>query len=199
MKVLHVSEGDISGGAARAAYRLHRALLNHGKSSRMKVRSKKSDDWTIDGPVGKIAKAMQLIRPLGNRLMGLQSTSNVNPHSGNFLPSRWAQAIDSSPADVINLHWVAGETLSIEDLGRITKPIVWTLHDMWAFCGTEHFAADDEGARWRMGYQKTNRGTEAGGLDLDRLVGSANARCGDSRCTSWFPVTGWQTVRGKAR
>ena len=26
---------------------------------------------------------------------------------------------------------------SIKDIGGINKPVIWTLHDMWAFCGAE--------------------------------------------------------------
>ena len=32
--------------------------------------------------------------------------------------------------------------LSIEQIGRIRHPMAWTLHDMWAFCGSEHYLAD---------------------------------------------------------
>ena len=61
MSVLHVSQADLSGGAGRAAYRLHRALLDHGASSRMEVRSKTSDDWTVEGPAGKLGKFSSLL------------------------------------------------------------------------------------------------------------------------------------------
>ena len=37
MKVLHISTGDSSGGAARAAYRIHSALMESGVDSRMCV------------------------------------------------------------------------------------------------------------------------------------------------------------------
>jgi glycosyltransferase involved in cell wall biosynthesis len=39
---------------------------------------------------------------------------------------------------VINLHWTCRAMLRIEDLPRISKPIVWTLHDMWPFTGGCH-------------------------------------------------------------
>jgi glycosyltransferase involved in cell wall biosynthesis len=84
-----------------------------------------------------------------------------------MLPSRWAQAINRSDADVVNLHWISAEMMSIEDIGRIRKPLVWTLHDMWGFGGAEHYASDGSQARWRRGYSTENRppGTR---LDMDR-------------------------------
>lgn len=42
MIILHVNTSDIEGGAARAAYRLHKSLLESGVDSQMLVQSKKS-------------------------------------------------------------------------------------------------------------------------------------------------------------
>ena len=171
MSVLLVSQADMDGGAARAAYRLHRALLDHGVQSRMKVRSKRSDDWTVEGPLGKPGKIISLLRPaLGGLAMRLQKTTNVNRHTGNWLPSGWAGEFNALDTEVVNLHWVGNETLSIEDIGRIRKPVVWTLHDMWPFCGAEHYTTDEASVRWRIGYNKTNRPVSDVGLDLDRMV-----------------------------
>ena len=41
--------------------------------------------------------------------------------------------------------------LSIKDIAKIKKPIVWTLHDMWAFSGAEHLSYKE---RWRDGYSR---------------------------------------------
>jgi glycosyltransferase involved in cell wall biosynthesis len=169
--IFQVSKTDVAGGAARAAYRLHRALLDHGVTSRMKVRDKNSDDWTVEGPKTKYGKAGGLLRlALGSLAMRLQRNGNLNYHSGNWLPSAWSKELNALSAEVVNLHWVGDETLSIEDIGRIRKPVVWTLHDMWPFCGAEHYTNDDELARWRAGYSKANRPDLDDGLDLDRLV-----------------------------
>ena len=43
MKILIVNSSDIYGGAARAAYRLHKALLEVGIDSQMLVKDKKSN------------------------------------------------------------------------------------------------------------------------------------------------------------
>ncbi|CAK6687493.1 D-inositol-3-phosphate glycosyltransferase [Synechococcus sp. CBW1107] len=63
------------------------------------------------------------------------------------------------------MHWVQGEMLSIADIARIRKPIIWTLHDMWAFCGAEHYTFDN---RWRDGYCADNRPDHESGFDLNR-------------------------------
>jgi glycosyltransferase involved in cell wall biosynthesis len=76
--------------------------------------------------------------------------------------SEW---INSSDIDIVHMHWVQGEMMSIADIGRIKKPIVWTLHDMWAFCGAEHYT---EEFRWREGYQRNNRPPYEASFDLNR-------------------------------
>ena len=41
--------------------------------------------------------------------------------------------INQSDADCVIMHWVGNDTISIRELGLITKPIIWRLADMWAF------------------------------------------------------------------
>lgn len=171
MKCLILSSSEKSGGAARAANRLHHALLAASVDSRMHVASKQSDDWRVIGPTNKFEKGSvklgQIIEGLGKKL---QQTCNLNLHSLACISWLRASQINASSADVINLHWVCGGFLSVEEIGRIIKPVVWTLHDMWAFSGAEHIAPDDEGARWRHGYDKGNRHAADGGVDIDRWV-----------------------------
>jgi len=169
LRVSIISHRETSGGAARAAFRLHHSLLRFGVKSRMMVGSKRTDDWTVDGPSSLVGRAIGLMRPsIGEQFLRLQKTANSNLHSTNILPSRLSSTINNGEADVVNLHWVAGETLSIADIGRITKPIVWTFHDMWPFCGAEHVTEFGSGARWRDGYLSQNRPHGDSGLDLDK-------------------------------
>jgi glycosyltransferase involved in cell wall biosynthesis len=169
LKILHVSYFDLAGGAARAGYRLHRALIDSGVVSRMWVQRKTSDDWTVEGDYGRARRAIASARAvLGGYASSLQHRPSAEVRSLNLLPSRWAKSINRSDADVVHLHWVNAEMMSIEDIGRIRKPLVWTLHDMWAFCGTEHYAPDDQEARWRHGYNAANRPAGHQLLDIDR-------------------------------
>lgn len=82
-----------------------------------------------------------------------------------MLHSVWPRELNQSKADVINLHWLGAEMMSIADIARLRKPLVWTLHDMWAFCGAEHHAED---FRWREGYLRSNRPSRESGFDLNR-------------------------------
>lgn len=151
MKVLIVNTHDISGGAARAAYRLHQALQSTGIESNMLVRFKKSDDYTVIGPETIIKKVFYWRRPKLDALpLRYYKNKTQTLFSPAWLPSgSIVDRINSSDADVVHLHWIADGMMRIEDIARIKKPIVWSLHDMWAFTGGCHY--DEECGKYKSG------------------------------------------------
>ena len=46
--------------------------------------------------------------------------------------------INDYDPDIVNLHWVAGNMLSVNDIRKIKAPIVWTIHDHWPFSNGYH-------------------------------------------------------------
>lgn len=171
MKIQIISHSDLSGGAARAANRLHRVLVAQGIDSTQQVGSKQSDDWRVISPPGKLAKLRSKLHTMLDGLpTKLQRTYNTILHSPAWVSGLKASQINASRDDVVNLHWTCAGSLSVEEIGRITKPVVWTLHDMWAFCGAEHYAPDGISARWRHGYAASNRDPAHSGLDIDRWI-----------------------------
>lgn len=166
MKIFQLSYSDRSGGAARAAYRIHQSLRKSGVSSTMIANITNADDWTTQRVMGSAAK---ISARMGPRVAALFTrflhTENQIVHSPSVFPSGRVRGLNASKADILHLHWVQGEMLSIADIGRLSKPLVWTLHDMWAFCGAEHCTED---FRWQDGYQKNNRPVYESGFDLNR-------------------------------
>lgn len=168
MKISILNYSDSTGGASRAAYRIHQALLMNGVDSRMHVNEANMGDWTVDGPENKRQQLQNILRTsIGGLFNRLQSTGNPILHSVALLPSKWPNKLNASDSDLVNLVWVNGETLSIRDVSRINKPVVWTLQDMWAFCGAEHISTDQ---RYIEGYLKSNRPPHESGIDINRLT-----------------------------
>ena len=165
MKVIHLSNSDI-GGAGRATLRIHKSLLEIGINSEMWVNVSKTNEKTVIHPENKIEKFLIFLRRNSKKpLLKLLRTKNQILHSPSILPSSWIKKINDSDADVVNLHWIQHEMLSISDISKIKKPIVWTLHDMWGFCGAEHISWDD---RWQLGYSNINRPSHESGFDLNK-------------------------------
>lgn len=144
MKVLHVNTFDISGGAARAAYRLHRALLEKKINSLMLVQAKDSDDYTVVGEPNKIRRVFNKLRPwLDSIPLRAYKNKTKTLFSVSWLSSsRLVNKINAINPDVVHLHWVCGGLLKIEDLVKIKAPLVWSLHDNWAFTGGCHIMWD---------------------------------------------------------
>ena len=140
---LLISSSDIDGGAARAAYRLHRGLKNIGVDSQMLVQNKQSDDYTVIGPVSKIDKGIGKLKPTLDGLpIQLYAHRDRSTYSVQWLPDNLAAQVAQINPDVIHLHWINGGYLKIETIARFKKPIIWTLHDMWAFTGGCHITKD---------------------------------------------------------
>jgi len=168
LKVSMLNVSDIHGGAARAAYRIHHALRRYGVDSNMFVQDSAADDWTVLGPKNKLSKVINKVRfPLARTVNMLLHTENPTLHSSSIIPSGWSKLLDSIETDVAHLHWVNNEMMSVRDIGNIRKPMLWTFHDMWAFCGGEHYTED---RRWIDGYMKGNRPSYESGFDLNRWV-----------------------------
>ncbi|MDX7878432.1 glycosyltransferase [Aeromonas veronii] len=168
MRILHICYSDLDGGAARAAFRLHQAQRSQGLDSHMLVINKCSDDPFVHTVCGMRQLRIKLASALSRFILRCQKTPNPVHHSLNLFPSGLLREIDRLAPDVVNLHWLGGEMLSVGEIGRISQPVVWTLHDMWAFSGAEHYDDDKPSQRYQMGYSRESRHEQHGGLDLDR-------------------------------
>lgn len=143
-----MSTYDSGYGAARAAYRIHRALLDAGVDSRMRVLRSGVSDGTVTAGSPSPSLRARLARSIEYRRLSYAHrdwhTDNPIIHTFGQTGAGLVDELNASNADILNLHWIS-RMLSVRDIGRLQKPIVWTLHDMWAFCGGEHLAPDEPG------------------------------------------------------
>lgn len=170
LRVVHLSSSDIGGGAAIAAYRLHQGLLRVGVDSQMVVGEKLSDDSTVHGPARPFDKLWsRLSHHIDQVPRKLLKTTHPSLISPAWVLENTLDNVLALQPDIINLHWIANGFIRLESLRRLTSfPLVWTLHDMWAFTGGEHYAGDDK--RYIIGYTKENRPTTEQGYDINRWV-----------------------------
>lgn len=143
MKVLIISTYDISGGAAIAAYRLLKGLQQNGIEAQMLVQSKKSDDYSVIGPQTKWKKGLSKLRPIFDSIpIRFYKQRKKIIFSPAILSDNILKKIQDINPDIVHLHWIAAGFIRIETLAKINKPIVWTLHDSWAFTGGCHVPFD---------------------------------------------------------
>jgi glycosyltransferase involved in cell wall biosynthesis len=143
MRIILLNTNDIGGGAAIAAYRLLKGLQQSGMEAEMLVQSKKSDDYSIIGPQTKWEKAVSKLRPIFDSIpIRFYKQRMKIIFSSAILQDNISKKVKNINPDIIHLHWVAAGFIGIETLAKINKPIIWTLHDSWAFTGGCHIPFD---------------------------------------------------------
>jgi glycosyltransferase involved in cell wall biosynthesis len=156
----------------------------------MRVGHSVLDDPTI---IANKTYSFMLAKEADRRLWSLQKSDTTTWRSPARFGSISAREINSSSADIVHLHWVTDGFMSVETIGSITKPIVWSLCDAWAFSGAEHYATNVTAIRATEGYSKANRPTTDSGLDIDRWTW-------DRKLKSWktpmqlVPASTWLTA-----
>ena len=144
VKALLLSHSNGGGGAGRATDRLFNSISENTEiDMRMHVDFKHSQDPRVFTNSGPGSRQLRSLRIHSDGIPALLSRHD-SPHL--FSPGRvsalTARKIDSLGADVLNVHWINFNYLSIETMGKIKTPFVWTLHDMWAVTGGMHYEPD---------------------------------------------------------
>jgi glycosyltransferase involved in cell wall biosynthesis len=145
LSVLHINESDVSGGAARSAYRIHDGLRAAGHRSRMLVGRKLSGDADVRR-LKRSAVWRALDRPFGAVTDALDLQYVFYPSSFGVVRDPWFR--DAAVVQLYNTH---GSYFSHTALPLLSarKPVVWRLSDMWPFTGHVAYSYDCE--RWRDG------------------------------------------------
>jgi glycosyltransferase involved in cell wall biosynthesis len=68
-----------------------------------------------------------------------------------LLPDKVPAEVAEINPDLIHLHWLGAGFLGVETLGKLTRPIVWTMHDSWPFTGGCHVPFDCQKYRQSCG------------------------------------------------
>ena len=146
LKVLSVCT-SLGGGAGRAAYRIHQGMRGLGVDSRMLLKDRRSNDsniLTLEGLVPKnpLYRAFDWTRnKCKNKIQHYrwnQYPDRDNVFMSDLRGTDLHGALRKLDYDVLHLHWVNSRFVHVKDLPK-DKPIVWTLHDSWPFCGVCHY------------------------------------------------------------
>ena len=148
MKVLYVNTKDTYGGAARAALRIMRGVQRGKVEAQMLVRNKNSrvsdvvSIWQFV-PANPIYKLFDWIaQKIKNQWQHYKwrpyKLTKKEAYMSDLRSMRIHGALQKMDYDIVHLHWINQRFLDIDELKKINKPIVWTLHDSWPFTGICH-------------------------------------------------------------
>ena len=146
MKIVHLSTNQNTGGAAKAAYKIHNSCIENGLDSSLLVQKKITNDKsTID--VNDIQKNLfnaqinSRLNALPLKIYQKRKINNFSPSFFSFLSVKNNNYLKK--ADIIVIYWICEGFLSIREIGellKLGKPILWRLSDMWPFTGGCHYS-----------------------------------------------------------
>lgn len=144
MKVLHINTKYYGGGAASVARHIHEYINSKTEyeSFFLYGRGKKGDKYS-----SCISNKLDV-------LTGAFTSRYLGKQVNLFFYKEIEEKIEAS--DVIHLHNIHGYYINFEKLIKMlekyNKPIVWTLHDVWAFTG--RCAIPNDCDKWVEGCDK---------------------------------------------
>lgn len=135
MNVVHITTID-QGGAYKAVKRLNDSLEKLGVETEILLRTKRNDESEgIQILTGKIEVFFSKVKNVINNIW-----SGEGMHIERFGTdiSTKEKIIN---ADIIIVHWINSflSCNEIYKLNKLNKPILWVMHDMWAFTGGCHY------------------------------------------------------------
>lgn len=197
MKILHINKNDSGGGAAVAALRIHRALRSSGTDSNFLVLTKQSNDPQTNAVGhGLLHTMMSHYHFIAERVNFLKDEKDVSLRYA-FSPASTGFDISQHPlvqeADILHLHWINQGFLSLstlDNLFKLKKPIIWTLHDMWPFTGGCHYAGSCMEYNEHCGYcpflRKPSKKDLSNRIFLRKKKIYANAQLNIVACSKWL-------------
>ena len=140
MKILLLNTYDNKGGAARASYRIAKGLHDEGVEVRFLVRRKNIQDPFIFSANEKFPG----LKPYIDYLPTLVFSRKRFPFFSAIVSDNLLKIVEEYKPDIIHLNWISEGFVKIETLTKLGVPIVWTLHDSWAFTGGCHIPGNCE-------------------------------------------------------
>ncbi|MCG3119043.1 MAG: D-inositol-3-phosphate glycosyltransferase [bacterium] len=149
MNILHINLADQMRGAAKAAFRLHKAQMKAGQASHMLVGYKKKNRPEI---------VMLPARETAWQNNFFHFVNRFEERTGlQYLWQPWKKQFLRHPltrqAEAINLHNIHSGYFSHTILPALSRmaPVVWTLHDLWSITGHCSYPYLHDCERWKSG------------------------------------------------
>lgn len=139
MKVLLISLSNVGGGASKIVSSLHSNLLKNGNDVELAIFSGIPGDKIRILNSSKFSKIIFRLKNYAAKLLFLFFKNPSNDYlSINVFPSKLLRFINNSDADIVHFHWIGAEMISLKQISKINKTIIWTLHDAWPLNGSYH-------------------------------------------------------------
>src|SRR5262249_6839269 len=134
-----------------AAARIHEGLRARGVASRFCVTDPLvglEDAFSPTVTSNFVGRADQVARRAMDRWL-LQRYSGGSPGYKSVLSTGIVgfdirRIVARERPDILQLHWIGGNSFRLASMSGVRVPIVWRLADMWPLCGLEHYEPDHQ-------------------------------------------------------
>lgn len=144
MKVLLLTTSKFS-GSGKATQKISECLKSVKIDYSLEVLINNKEQLSISEKLNQIIYRLKLkFNSLLSKIFGkdIKDFQSLSLFSTNL-----SKKINQSDFDIVHLTWI-NEFLDIEDIGKIKKPIVWTLCDMWPIAGVSHYEKYHSNVYW---------------------------------------------------
>ena len=118
-KILHLNFSD-NGGAAIAVMRIHDVLKKINYNSSVLVAEKFNNHNDIFCNQSNFSKFIwSQKKKISRNLKFIYKSKNKNTHTISFLHSNIFSQIDRYNPDIINIHWIGNELISLKQISKI--------------------------------------------------------------------------------
>ena len=143
MKILQINNSDSRGGASTIAASLHLGLLEKNITSHLIVQEQNLKLPFCQKSPNKIF-SLKYKRLIDNWPKIFYCWRKKLPLSLNYYPTKLLQLEQQNQInyDILHLHWINEGMFNLQELKKVIKPVVFTLHDAWIFTGGCHLPFD---------------------------------------------------------
>lgn len=142
MRVVVVTNSLSGGGASVAALRLCRALGIYVDVIAVTVDGIIDNSGTTRLPI--LLRIGHLVRKGGSAILRRYISGGRVYRSYDYGATGIHKVINRLEPDLINLHWINGDFVGIQDIAKFKAPVIWTLHDCWPLLGSMHHRLDED-------------------------------------------------------
>lgn len=139
MKILLCNTLEKRGGAAKATQRILHSLRQRSVDINLLVAYKESEDERVLTSESFLFRIFKRLVPIIDALPKLLFIKDrKKPFSSSLMSFGFRKIVKRYNPDILHLNYINMGLFSIKDIGSFKMPIVWTLHDSWAFTGGCH-------------------------------------------------------------
>ena len=139
MRILHIN-GTTKGGVFNGIKYLHSDLLNNEIESFLFL-PEKIDQKNIIYPGSKFYNFIKMFK---NKISKIIKKFFLDAYQastlGWFYSYEINKVVKKIEPDIIHIHWIGNELMSIKQILGFKKKVVFTLHDMWMILPHQHYS-----------------------------------------------------------